>query len=76
MRNDASVPDDNCWEALLAPAGICRQCRYALLTRTRRGPVYVRCGRAATDPRLRKYPRLPLSECVGFEPLESGVDPV
>lgn len=51
-----------------APAGLCADCRFALLNRTRRGTTYLRCGLAAEDPRFPKYPRLPVQRCSGFQP--------
>lgn len=64
------------WSTLREDPGLCRACRHVLLTRTRRGPSYVRCGRAAWDDRLIKYPRLPVRSCVGFEPAgeDHGLD--
>ena len=35
-----------------------------------RGSVFYLCGRAATDPRFPKYPRLPVRECAGHELVE------
>jgi hypothetical protein len=34
---------------------------------TERGSVFYRCARAATDPRFRKYPPLPVVRCEGYE---------
>ncbi|SDS22215.1 hypothetical protein [Microlunatus soli] len=59
-----------------APAGLCGSCRFALLNRTRRGTVYLRCGLATEDDRFAKYPRLPVMECSGFRQFEGGTDPV
>lgn len=47
--------------------GLCGACRHALLRPTNRGTTYLRCGRAATDDRFPKYPRLPVTGCGGFE---------
>jgi hypothetical protein len=52
--------------------GLCGDCAYALLKPTRRGTVYLRCGRAVVDDRLSRYPRLPVLECVGYEPATEG----
>ena len=53
--------------------GLCGSCRYVARNTTRRGPTYFRCTRAAWDDRLVRYPRLPVTTCVGHErPLESG----
>jgi hypothetical protein len=47
-------------------AGLCGSCVYAKWNETRRGPAYLRCLRAAWDPELVKYPRLPRSSCSGY----------
>jgi hypothetical protein len=47
--------------------GLCEGCRHGVLNRTRRGSEFVRCARAAWDPRMRKHPRLPVLECAGHE---------
>jgi hypothetical protein len=46
---------------------MCGDCRHALVKETHRGTAYLRCGRAAWDDRLVKYPRLPVTDCEGFE---------
>lgn len=53
--------------ALGAPAGLCGDCVHATVNRTRRGTAYLRCLRAAWDERMTRYPRLPVTTCVGFE---------
>lgn len=53
-----------------APAGLCGDCIYATINRTRRDTTYLRCLRAAWDERLTRYPRLPMTGCPGFEPLD------
>ena len=50
-----------------AHAGLCGHCGHAVIRPTRRGTVYLRCGLAQTDSRFAKYPRLPVSECDGYE---------
>ena len=52
--------------ALPVDPGICRDCRHALVKETHRGTAYLRCGRAAWDDRLVKYPQLPVASCEGF----------
>jgi hypothetical protein len=54
--------------ALPVNPGLCGDCRHALVKETHRGTTYLRCGRAAWDDRLARYPRLPVTECAGFEP--------
>jgi hypothetical protein len=48
--------------------GLCDDCRHASVKATRRGTSYLRCTRASWDPRLAKYPRLPVTACVGYTP--------
>jgi hypothetical protein len=52
--------------ALPVNPGMCLDCRHALVKETHRGTAYLRCGRAAWDDRLVKYPRLPVTDCAGF----------
>ena len=47
--------------------GLCGACRHAAVKGTNRGTVYLRCTRASWDDRLVRYPRLPVTGCVGFE---------
>jgi hypothetical protein len=47
---------------------MCGDCRHALVKETHRGTAYLRCGRAAWDDRLVRYPRLPVTDCEGFAP--------
>ena len=54
--------------ALPVSPGLCGDCRHALVKETNRGTAYLRCGRAAWDDRLVKYPRLPMADCPGFAP--------
>ena len=54
--------------ALPVEPGLCGACRHALVKGTNRGTAYLRCTRAAWDASLDKYPRLPVTGCVGFEP--------
>ena len=47
--------------------GLCSVCVHARRTGNRRGSVFYLCRRAAWDPRLRRYPPLPMRRCPGFE---------
>jgi hypothetical protein len=62
-----TVPEDDAWSRLGEAPGLCGTCRFVDLTTTTRGPVYVRCTRAAWDGRLARYPRLPVTACIGHE---------
>ena len=57
---------------LAVSPGLCGECRHASVKETRRGTAYLRCVRASWDPRLVRYPALPVVSCVGFEPVESS----
>lgn len=52
---------------LNVPAGLCATCVRLRLLASKRS-VFVRCGRAATDPRFPRYPGLPVVACSGYEP--------
>lgn len=52
---------------LPADPGLCGTCRHASVKGTNRGTAYLRCTRASWDDRLVRYPRLPVSQCAGFE---------
>jgi hypothetical protein len=47
--------------------GLCASCRHVRRVETERGSVFYRCAKAATDPRFRKYPPLPVLRCEGYE---------
>ena len=51
----------------MTDAGLCGGCRHVRLIATNKGTTYYLCGRALTDSRFPKYPRLPVVNCVGFE---------
>jgi propionyl-CoA synthetase len=59
--------EDPAWAKLGGRPGLCADCRHARINETRRGTAYLRCLRAAWDARLVRYPRLPVTECAGFE---------
>jgi hypothetical protein len=48
-------------------AGLCSTCRHAAVIVSDRGSRFYRCGRAATDPRFRRYPPLPVISCIGYD---------
>jgi len=47
--------------------GLCAGCRHARVVETPRSRFWM-CGRAASDARFARYPRLPVLECEGYEP--------
>src|SRR5207244_10655100 len=54
-------------QAALTAAGLCATGRDARRVRSARGSNFWQCGRAATDRRFARYPRLPVARCEGFE---------
>lgn len=60
-------PADATWLKLGVTPGLCEHCQHSKLNETRRGTAYVRCLRAAWDAALPRYPRLPVTDCTGFE---------
>lgn len=48
--------------------GLCILCKHARMIRSDRGSIFYQCRRAASDPRFGQYPRLPVRQCVGYEP--------
>jgi hypothetical protein len=53
-------------ERLARTVGLCARCVHARPATSARGSTFWRCGRAETDPRFVKYPRLPVVTCSGF----------
>ena len=51
--------------------GLCAQCRHVRPIESGRGSVFYLCSRAATDPRLEKYPRLPVRACPCYEQVDT-----
>jgi hypothetical protein len=52
---------------ILSPIGLCTTCRYIKIIKSAKGSIFVMCEGAKVDTRLRKYPVLPVFECVGYE---------
>ena len=55
-------------EDFRARAGLCGNCRHAIIRPTRRDTIYLRCTLAASDARYPKYPALPMQASDGHEP--------
>ena len=55
--------------------GLCGRCRHAVVQRNAKGSVFLRCGLADEREDLRRYPPLPVLECVGFETAADAADP-
>ncbi len=52
--------------------GLCSACRHARRVEGVRGSLFWLCERSLTDATFRRYPRLPVSECAGFEAAAPG----
>lgn len=49
-------------------AGLCDECRHQQIVRNTRGSVFSLCRRSRTEPdRFPRYPRLPVTNCPGYE---------
>jgi hypothetical protein len=49
------------------PAGLCNSCVNQRVVRTTRGSVFSLCQRSKAEPdRFPRYPRLPVTACVGY----------
>jgi hypothetical protein len=57
------------------PPGLCGTCAHARVVRNRRGSVFHLCRAAADDPRLRRYPVLPVLRCHAFRPADPDRSP-
>ncbi len=49
------------------PAGLCDTCRQQRIIRNTRGSEFSLCERSRTEPAYPRYPRLPVTECPGWE---------
>ena len=52
--------------------GLCSTCRWARSNTNTRGSSFWQCRRAEQDPKLLRYPPLPVTSCHGFERGEPG----
>jgi hypothetical protein len=47
--------------------GLCADCVHAHRIRTDKKSIFLQCRLSFTDPRFKKYPRLPVLTCGGYE---------
>ena len=52
--------------------GLCSVCAHSRVTGNRRGSIFWLCRLSTHDARFRRYPRLPVARCPGFEPATAG----
>jgi hypothetical protein len=50
------------------PAGLCDTCVHQRIVKTTRRSTFSLCERSRTDSAYPRYPRLPVTACVGHEP--------
>jgi len=65
----ALMVSQNAIEDKLRSAGLCSNCRFMRPMKSDRGSVFYKCELSATDPSFPKYPRLPVLECRGYDPI-------
>jgi hypothetical protein len=53
-----------------AIAGLCASCKHVGRVVSDRGSVFYLCQLSKTDGRFPKYPRLPVTACLGFEEVD------
>jgi hypothetical protein len=54
--------------------GLCASCRFMRRMESDRGSTFYLCQLSATDPSFPKYPRLPVLQCSGYRPDNSGAE--
>jgi hypothetical protein len=47
--------------------GLCASCQHARRVESARGSEFILCELSAVDPVFPKYPRLPVTECSGYD---------
>jgi hypothetical protein len=47
-------------------AGLCEDCQHARIIKSDRASTFLQCQLSFADPRLEKYPRLPVLTCSGY----------
>jgi hypothetical protein len=51
-----------------ARIGLCLDCTHARTIRSTKGSEFWLCEQAQADPRLKKYPPLPVLRCPAYQP--------
>jgi len=52
--------------------GLCRDCQHSRRIESDRGSIFFRCELSLQDARFPKYPRLPVLQCSGYQPVSPG----
>jgi hypothetical protein len=61
-------------ESPKARIGLCADCHFMRRMESDRGSTFFLCQRSASDARFPKYPRLPVLQCVGYEPSNPNME--
>jgi len=61
------VMDSGLKSPVQARSGLCGDCTHARRVESDRGSVFILCQLALTDSNFKKYPRLPVLACTGYE---------
>lgn len=48
--------------------GLCVECQFMRRITSDRGSTFYFCQRSIAEPEFKKYPRLPVLQCRGYEP--------
>jgi len=54
--------------------GLCQDCIHARRIESDRGSIFFLCQLALTDSRFKKYPRLPVLSCLGYERKTASIE--
>ncbi len=49
--------------------GLCADCVHVRVVENVHGSRFYLCGKSFADPAFPRYPRLPVRECAGFDPV-------
>jgi hypothetical protein len=52
--------------------GLCSDCAHAQRIKSDKGSMFLQCRLSFSDSRFKKYPRLPVLNCSGYEKLFSS----
>jgi hypothetical protein len=52
--------------------GLCEKCKFVRRIESDRGSIFYMCQRSSTDAAFPKYPRLPVFQCAGYEPIDNN----
>lgn len=51
------------------PVGLCAECAYSRTIVSAKGSQFTLCDYSRVDAQFPKYPRLPVLQCAGYEPI-------